>query len=284
MKILCYNFLSGGDMRKFLSSLLIMLCVLAFGGGAFAKDKIIKFVQVTDVHYRSDDEDAKIYIKEFVKNVNEIKGLSFVVFTGDNIDSSDMQSLKEFLRFTKSIKVPCYFIVGDHDVARNSGISKEKYFDTVRQYDWFNPAWTGNYKFAKKGFLFVAVDGAKEIIPGPNGYYKMNTLNWLSKTLNRNKNKDVIILQHFPLVEPRNVKSHTTYKAEDYLNMLDTYNNVIAIVSGHYHTNKEEMRNGIYHISSPAFINEPHYYKLIEIIRSKDMLPMVFTQLREIDL
>lgn len=271
-------------MKKIFSILLMMVCVFAFGGGAFAKDKSIKFVQVTDVHYRAGDEDAKTYMKEFTKSVNEIKGLSFVIFTGDNIDTSDMQSLKEFLRLTKSIKAPCYFIIGDHDVARNTGVSKEKYCNTIRRYYWFNPAWTANYKFAKKGFLFVAVDGAKEIIPGPNGYYKANTLAWLEKVLNHNKNKDVVILQHFPLIEPRQIKSHTTYKAEDYLKLLDNHNNVIAVISGHYHLNKEEMRNGVYHISSPALIKEPHYYKLIEIVRSKNMLPMVFTQLREFDL
>ena len=270
-------------MKKFLSGLLILISLVLCGENAFAKDKSIKFVQVTDVHYRSDDKDSKTYLKNFVKSVNGIKGISFVVFTGDNIDTSDMQSLKEFLRITRAVKAPCYFIIGDHDVARNSGVSKEKYFNTIRQYYWFNPAWTGNYKFAKKGFLFVAVDGAKEIIPGPNGYYKMNTLTWLNKILNHNKDKDIVILQHYPLVEPRHVKTHTTYKAEDYLKILDNHNNVVAVISGHYHTNKEEMRNGVYHISSPALVKEPHYYKLIEIIKTKDMLPIVFTQLREFE-
>ena len=58
----------------------------------------------------------------------------------------------------------------------------------------------------------------------------------------------------------------------------------MAVVSGHYHLNKEDMRNGVYHVSTPAFAEEPHYYKLIEIISTKNFLPMIFTQLRSIDL
>lgn len=271
-------------MKKFLTGFVLLLCVLLAGSVSYARDKSIKFVQVTDVHYNAGDDDAKAYMKEFAKSVNGIKGLSFVVFTGDNIDTADKQTFKEFLRLTKQIKAPCYFILGDHDVYRNSDLSKEKYFHVLRSYYWFNPAWNGNYKFAKKGFLFIALDGAKEIIPGPNGYYKMKSLNWMNKTLNHNKGKKVVILQHFPVVEPKHVRSHMTYKAEDYLNILDAHDNVVAVVSGHYHMNKEEMRNGVYHISTPAMANEPHYYKLIEIVQQKGLLPMVFTQLREFDL
>lgn len=270
-------------MKKIISCLLVLLGITVFSGCAFAKDKSIKFVQISDVHYISGDEDAQDYLTKFAKSVNNIKGVSFVVFTGDNIDTSDKEALKEFLKLTKKIKAPCYFLVGDHDVSRSTGLTKEKYFNVVRSYYPFNTAWEPSYKFAKKGFLFVAVDGAKEIIPGPNGYYKMNTLTWLNKTLNHNKNKKVVIFQHFPLLVPKNVKSHVTYKAEDYLNLLDKHNNVIAILAGHYHVNKEEMRNGVYHISTPSIIDPPHYYKLIEIVQTKDLLPMVFTQLRDVD-
>ena len=271
-------------MKKFLTVFILFVVFILCGNTSYAKDKSIKFVQATDVHYRAGDEDAKEYMEGFAKSVNGIKGVSFVVFTGDNIDAADKQSLKEFLRLTKKIKAPCYFILGDHDVSRSSGLSKEDYINTLRGYYWFNPAWSGNYKFGKKGFIFVALDGAKEIIPGPNGYYKIKSLNWLNKTLNHSKGKQVVVLQHFPVVEPKHVKSHMTYKSEDYLKILDAHDNVVAVVSGHYHINKEEMRNGVYHISSPAMVNEPHYYKLIEIVQSKGLFPMVFTQLREFDL
>ena len=267
-------------MKKILSGLLILFGIMVFCGYAEAKDKTVKFVQATDVHYIAGDEDAQEFMKQFAKSVNSIKGLNFVVFTGDNIDGADKESLKEFLKLTKKINAPCYFVLGDHDVSRSSGLNKEEYYAVVRINDIFNPVWSPNYKFSKKGFLFVAVDGAKEIIPGPNGYYKQNTLDWLDKILVKNKDKKVVILQHFPLLAPKHVKSHTTYKAENYLNLLDGHDNVIAVISGHYHTNKEEMRNGVYHISTPDMTSAPHYYKLIEIIQTKDMLPMVFTQLR----
>ena len=194
-----------------------------------------------------------------------------------------VKNLHSLLKQLKDIDVPCYFVIGNHDVATSS-LNKDKYLDIIRSHNWFYPAWKTNFKFRKNGILFVVVDGAKQIIPGPNGYYKKDTLEWLDKVLAKNTKTPVVILQHFPVVEPKKTRSHSTYKVEDYLAIIDKYDNVIAVVSGHYHMNKEIMRNGVYHVSTPAFAEEPHYYKLIEIVNSKNFLPMIFTQLREADL
>lgn len=271
-------------MRKILSIILLFAALLFTPQGAFAKGKSVKFVQVTDTHYVLENEAAEAWIKQLVKEINRTEGVDFVVFTGDNIDSPDAKSLHSFLRLVGRIRKPCYFVVGNHEVSRNARLDKSKYYDIVRAHNWFSPAWKANYTFKKKGFLFVVMDGAKEIIPGPNGYYRQETLDWLDKVLAKNKDRRVVILQHFPLVEPRKMNSHRTYKAENYLELLDKHENVVAVISGHYHTNSEEMRNGVYHVSSPAFSDEPHYYKVIEIMDDKDLLPMVFTQLREFGL
>lgn len=271
-------------MRKILSVMLLMLSLLFTAQEAFAKGKNVRFIQVSDTHYSAESENANLWMKELVKEINKTENIDFVVFTGDNINSPDANSLHKFLKIVDGIRKPYYLVIGNHDVSKNNNLDKGKYLDIIRYHNWFSRAWKPNYTFEKKGFLFVVVDGAKEIIPGPNGYYKQETLDWLDKVLTKNSKKRVIILQHFPLVEPRKMKSHRTYKAEEYLDLLDRHENVIAVVSGHYHHNSEEMRNGVYHVSSPAFVEEPHYYKVIEVMDNKNLLPMVFTQLREFDL
>ena len=92
-----------------------------------------------------------------------------------------------------------------------------------------------------------------------------------------------VILQHFPLVPPKEMATHKTYQAEKYLEMLDKHNNVIAVVSGHYHINGEQMKDGIYHICTPTLLNKPHQYKIIDIVTTKGFSPMIYTQLREVN-
>lgn len=74
------------------------------------------------------------------------------------------------------------------------------------------------------------MNGVKEVIPGPNGYFHQNELVWLDKILTKYSNKKVVILQHFPLLEAR-VKSHDLYDKVDYERVLEKYDNVILVVS-----------------------------------------------------
>ncbi len=271
-------------MKKFLFYLLVFSVLIFIPLKAEARVGTVRFVQATDIHYVSGDEDMKNVLKTFVKSVNRIKGLDFVIFTGDNINSPDIATLKEFLKTVRGIKAPVYYIIGNHDVSKNSGLDKDKYLEVLRANNIFHPIWKPNYKFNKKGYVFIIADGAKQIIPGPGGYYKKDTLDWVDKQLTKNKHKNVVIIQHFPIISPRKSRTHQTYKADNYLEMLDKHKNVIAVISGHFHINKEEMRNGVYHVSTPAMMLEPHYYKLIEIKQNGKYAPVVFTQLREFDI
>ena len=129
------------------------------------------------------------------------------------------------------------------------------------------------------------LDGAKEIIPGSVGYYRKDTLSWLDKQLSKNSKKSVVILQHFPVLYPEGseskLKTHKTYKVEDYRAILDNYHNVLAVISGHFHTNSEVMQDGVYHISSPSLLTMPQSYKIIDIVTTKEFSPIIYTQLKE---
>jgi len=128
--------------------------------------------------------------------------------------------------------------------------------------------------------VFLVVDGAKEVIPGPAGYYKKDTLKWFDKKLTQYKNREVIVFQHFPIVEPYYNRTHSTYNIKDYEDVLKKHSNVIAIVSGHYHANGEAKKDGIYHISTPALVEDPHNYKIVEIEYKNKNDYQVYTRLR----
>lgn len=270
-------------MKKFLLSVFAILLLLS--SKVYAET--IKFIQVTDVHLSANNEYSKKELKYAVKDINNQQNISFVVFTGDNIDSASEINLKTFLSIVNKLKVPYYIVLGNHDVYKSGGLSKVRYFEIIRQKNLFFPQKKPNYKFSKNRFNFYIVDGAKEIIPGPVGYYREDTLKWLDKQLTKNKKRPAVIFQHYPLVYPedseKRLKTHKTYKAEEYLEMLNKHDNVLAVISGHFHTNAENMQNGVYHISTPSMAGLPHSYKIIDIVTTKEFSPIIYTQLREFE-
>lgn len=266
-------------------ALLVCFCC-QFNQYAFASN--LKFIQITDSHFSSigsehtqrDVEGSKKYLENTIKDINTISGVDFVAFTGDNIDQANDTELKAFLKIANKLNVPYYVVIGNHEVFKSQKFDKKEYMKTVRKYSNNCRPHASNYVFEKHGIVFLVADGAKEVIPGPAGYYKKDTLKWLNKMLTHYKNSKVVILQHFPIVPPYFNRTHQTYNVKEYEDVLAKHSNVIAIVSGHYHANGEKMVSGIYHISTPSLVEPPHDYKIIEISGNKIKGYQIYTQLR----
>ena len=272
-------------MKKFLTIFVLFIAILLTAPKVLAEN--IKFVQVTDAHFAKNSEYSQRVLKATVDDINKQSGISFVVFTGDNINYAEEEDLKMFAHIVKKLNVPYYFVIGNHDVYKTNGLPKTRYIEIMRESNIRIHQKRPNYKWSKKGFVFLIVDGAKEVIPGPAGYFKKDTLAWLDKTLSKNKRKTVVIFQHFPIEYPEGaegrLKTHKTYKVEEYKDIIEKHDNVLAIISGHLHTNGENMRNGVYHISTPSLLAMPHSYKIIDIVTTKDFSPIIYTQLRDVE-
>jgi predicted phosphodiesterase len=270
-------------MKKFL--LLILGLFFSLSSTAFAEN--IKFAQVADVHLTAESSYSTKVLQDVVTDINNQEGISFVVFTGDNINNPKEENLKTFVKIVKKLKVPYYVALGNHDVYKSGGLSKVRYFEVLRENNLLFPQRKPNYVFKKNDFVFIIVDGAKEVVPGSVGYYRKDTLEWLDKELTKYSNKNVVIFQHFPVEYPEGVesslKTHKTYKVEIYQELLTKHNNVLAVVSGHFHVNSENMKNGVYHIASPSLLTMPNSYKIIDIVTTKEFSPIIYTQLREFE-
>ena len=237
-------------MRKFILLIVGLFMSLAISSCKALADNI-KFAQVTDVHLSANSQYSINTLKSAIDDINSQPEISFVVFTGDNIANPKEENLKIFAKEVKNLKVPYYVAVGNHDVYKSGGLSKVKYYELLHKANPFFFQNKSNYKFKQNGFIFLIVDGAKEIIPGSVGYYREDTLKWLEKELAKydKKKKQVVILQHFPVEYPQGVESslrtHKTYKVEDYKKILSEYHNVLAVISGHFHVNSENMYDGV---------------------------------------
>jgi 3',5'-cyclic AMP phosphodiesterase CpdA len=272
-------------MKRIFALFCLIICLIFTTTKAQAEN--IKFVQITDAHISTGSEYSQKVLKSAIADINSQPEIAFVVFTGDNINNPTEDNLRTFISIIKKLKVPYYIALGNHDVYKNKKMSKIRYFEILREGNPFYRQKTANYKFSKNGFLFLVVDGAKEVIPGSIGYYRKDTLNWVDQTLSKNEKQNAIIFQHFPVEYPDGVenklKTHRTYKVEEYQNMLSKHDNVLAVLSGHFHTNGENMKDGVYHISTPSIINVPNSYKIIDIVTSKEFSPIIYTQLREFE-
>lgn len=266
--------------------LVFIAFVILFSQNVYGKD--IKFIQVTDSHFSAvagdysqvEVENSNSVLKKTIDDINSVPDVDFVVFTGDNIDKANNIDLKKFLATANRLKFPYYVVIGNHEVFKSQNLDKKEYMKIVSKYSKNCHYKSANYVFRKEGLVFLVVDGAKEIIPGPAGYYKIDTLKWLDRMLTKYKNDNVVILQHFPIVEPYYNRTHTTYNVKDYENILKKHSNVIAIFSGHYHANAETKKDGIYHVSTPSLLESPHNYKVVEISVKNKNDCRIYTQLR----
>ena len=79
--------------------ILIATFFIGFFSSAFAGE--IKFVQVADPHVTAGNKYSLNVLKAAIEDINKLDNISFVVFTGDNIDSSKPENHEAFLKIIK---------------------------------------------------------------------------------------------------------------------------------------------------------------------------------------
>lgn len=250
----------------FLSYIFFSSCVMAHD---------IRFVQVTDVRYSSSGNNQ--VLSRTIKDINKLNDVDFVVFTGDNIQRPNVDDLKAFKKEVKKLKKPFYIVIGDKDVNKHKDLSKKVYVKILRRNISISKNGNINYIFEKGGVVFLVADGAKDVIPSTNGYYKDDTVAWINSKLHSYSKKNVIILQHFPIIPPEDNEGYVTLKPEKYLEVLKSNNNVKAIISGHFGVNKEEIIDGISHITTAPAPN----YRIFDIIDCTSANPTIWAEVRE---
>ena len=254
---------------------LLLLSFVFIQCALISQAKDLRFIQVAEAQYSPENKDSVI---KCIDDINTLKKVDFVVFTGDNIAAARKEYLKDFLKEVKKLKFPVYIVIGDRDVSKEKKLNKETYREEVFKSLGFGQSLKPNYTFRKNGIVFIVADGAKEFVTAPNGYYKQNTVDWVDKQLIKNQKHKVIILQHFPLVDS-DTPANNTYKSEIYKDMLAKHTNVTAIIAGHFKENSEQTINGINHIVTPSY-SITGEYKIFDIPEDGDT---IYTQLRHVD-
>jgi len=237
----------------------------------------MRIIQVDELLYSASKESSTKNFENLINRINKEKNVDFIVFSGDNLAKTGKDNLKSFIKKAKSLKYPYYIVLGSKDISKQKDFGKKEYAEylkkKVKTHKKFN---SPNYVFEKNRLVFIVVDGSKEVIPTPMGYYRDDVLNWLDDQLYKYKDKKVIILQHYPIIPPAKKENLYTYKADEYLELLSRYSNVKAIISGHFGVNNEQTFNGVLHISTA----KAPTYRIIDIIDFETEAPTFWSTIR----
>lgn len=260
-----------------MKKILMLAVVFTFCSlSVFAKD--MRFIQVTDTLYNTADEKSVERLQNLVSEINKEPAAEFVVFTGNNISKPTVENLEGFLKETKDLNIPYYVVLGNKDVNKQRGLGKKDYVNLLRKnIKQHKKIESPNYVFEKDNVIFIVADGSKEVIPSSMGYYKADVLKWMDEQLTFYKDKNVVILQHFPIIPPADRESHYTFKADEYLKVLAKHDNVKAVFAGHFGVNNEQTVNGILHVATK---NAP-YYRVIDMTDYDTKTPVFWSVIKE---
>lgn len=260
-------------MKKFLS--LFFTSVILSGMCGICEAKDMRFVQISDVRYSAGSDNQTF--ANVIQDVNKQKNVEFVVLTGDNLNKPSTDDLDGFIKEAKKLNCPYYIVIGDKDVNKLKHLSKVEYVKYLKKHIRKYKPETPSYTFIKDNIVFIVADGAKDVIPGTNGYFKEDVLTWLDNELTKYQDKNVIILQHFPIIPPSEKEAYYTFKPEEYMKVLAKHNNVKAVISGHFGVNNEQSVRGVSHISTAGIPD----YRIIDVMDADTPNPTIWAQLKQ---
>ncbi len=191
------------------------------------------FAIITDIHVTEKNKTPYEDLVNSVNSINENKDIEFVIVSGDLTEEGDNASLEKVKNTLDKLNVPYYAVPGNHETKwSESGMTAfGKIFGSDR------------FRFDHNGYLFLGFNTGP-VIRMMDGHVAPQDIIWLKEQLEAaSKNKPVIIVTHYPLLEG---DVDNWYQVTD---LLRNYN-VKVILGGHYHKNQLRFYDGI-----PAVIN-----------------------------
>lgn len=279
-------------MKKIIFNILaVFLLIFSLGGSAHAdfsfRDMELSFVQISDTHI-SDSEDtsykvlsrSKDLLKDAIEQVNALKPVDFVMFTGDMVNEPLKRSYRDFFVLLTKLKYPSLSTFGNHDMAQMSGsesgapdyISKKEALSIIKK---CNPLYMFDksyYAFTpKREYRVIVLDTTIDDAITANGRLTDEQAEFLKNEIEGHQDKVILIFEHHPVVEPFKSEHHKILNSDAYMDIIKQYKKTpIAIFSGHYHAAKIKQQGNIIHVSTPALVTYPNAFRYVNITNYKD--------------
>jgi predicted phosphodiesterase len=129
------------------------------------------FIVLSDIHISSDSDAA-----DFAKVKDHLNGAQFVVVTGDITQEGTREELQKFIDTAGTFGVPCYPVIGNHDIYDNRGAP------------WKELIGSSVYRIDSDTTTLFMLDNA-------NGYFEYDQFEWFAGEM-KNTKKNVFVFAH----------------------------------------------------------------------------------------
>ncbi len=270
-------------IKLFFALLLVVITTLSAYAFSF-RNMTLDFIHISDTHISVDRDDtsykalssSSFLLQDAIEQINQIKGLDFVLFTGDMVDSATLNNYREYYSLLSKLKYPSLNTFGNHDVAYGD-LTKEEVLELVKNSNK-NYTFDGTYyAFSPKtDYRIIVLDSTTDNDKSANGSLSSEQLAFLDLELSENQDKIVVIALHVPPVEPFVSTEHSLVNADDFNEILLKYKNPIVILSGHYHAAKIRHWGNLVYVSTPSMVTYPMAFRHIKITNYKDRVTFKF--------
>ncbi len=237
-------------LRVALSAAAVAVCAgLAPGTGTPAARAPLRFAWLSDTHVGSDR--GADDLKASVADINTLKGLSFVVVTGDVTEMGSFDNLSLAKEILDKLDVPYHVIPGNHDTKwSESGGS-----DVARLWG------ADRFAFEEGGFRFIGLSQGP-VLKMADGHWAPQDVRWLEGLLADRSLalRPTIFFSHYP-VDP---SIDNWYVVLDRLKTVPT----VAVLAGHGHKNEPLDLEGLRGVMGRANIGAKDRapgYNIVEI-------------------
>lgn len=227
------------NFRRFLLGLAITSLLVA------CKQAPVRFAYLSDTHFSFGAPSVE-YLKECIRDINQLDSLDFVLFGGDLTDFGSDAELYAVKEIMDSLKYPYYVVAGNHDAKwSESGCNT---FREVFGYEQF--------EFRKKGWRFLGCSCGPDMRMAP-ALLPRESMEWLKGLKGGERS---IFINHYP-------------QDTSVLNWFDVTRELKRVgvqfeIGGHWHNNYKMNYDGIPAVlgrSSMADKNKPEGYNIFRI-------------------
>lgn len=212
-------------------------------------NQVTRILQLTDLHLFGNQQTKLVGINPFqtlqqvlIKVANDIKQNppNLVILTGDISQDYSLGSYKIAAQAFQQFNLPVITTLGNHDyLPMFTTILGDPTQMAIKALDLTN--W---------GILILNSHWPKHV----DGQLSNSELTFLQKNLSQSQNRPVIIFIHHHVlpIESNWLDKIKLSNDSQFLEIIDQYKNVKAVVCGHVHQDSTTSRNDVIYLSTPA--------------------------------
>lgn len=232
-------------------TLLAALILLTPTSASAAEPAGFSFAQYGDIHLVNAGTSTTAFLNRlttFLNGIPEMPGaapIDFVVDTGDTYQEGNPQAVCAAYRLALSrLKMPCYFLRGNHDIARGFGVA-----------EWQKAMGRDpHFSFVHQGVAIIGFDTAVNEPTWERPSASAAEVAWLAAEAAKiPAATPVVLFTHVPLASRMGLPAVYPLVNRRQVLALFRGKKLLAVISGHYHGAKESVEDGVLFTTTPTF-------------------------------